>query len=91
MNSDGDPIGQYLRILRVHMDALGQSVDEALTAVPEEVREQVRMALGGRNGSAHPSNPHSLRTRWPPSVVHGVGSVVRLLLGAGCAPICSIG
>jgi len=42
MNSGSDAIENYLRVLRVHMDALNQSVEEALVAVPAEYREAVR-------------------------------------------------
>jgi hypothetical protein len=42
MNSGSDLIENYLRVLRVHMDALNQSAEEALAAVPAEHREAVR-------------------------------------------------
>jgi hypothetical protein len=43
VTSDGDRIDAFIRVLRVHIDALGQSVEEALeTAVPSEFREAVR-------------------------------------------------
>src|SRR5262245_28155811 len=40
---DGDPVDRYLRVVRVHIDALGQSLDEALQSVPTEHREAVRV------------------------------------------------
>jgi hypothetical protein len=39
---DGDPVDRYLRVVRVHIDALSESLDEALTTVPPEHREAVR-------------------------------------------------
>lgn len=42
MSSVGDRIDAFLRVLRVHIDALGQSVEEALGTVPAEFREAVR-------------------------------------------------
>jgi hypothetical protein len=42
VSSVGDRIDAFLRVLRVHIDALGQTVEEALEAVPGEFREAVR-------------------------------------------------
>ncbi|NDQ55751.1 MAG: Z1 domain-containing protein [Acidipila sp.] len=42
MNSGSEAIENYLRVLRVHIDALGQTLDEALSAVPAEHRDAVR-------------------------------------------------
>ncbi len=43
MTLDGDRLERYLRAVRVHIDALSESVDEALAnVVPEEHREEVR-------------------------------------------------
>lgn len=42
MNSGSDAIDNYLRVLRVHMDALGQTLDAALQAIPAEHRDAVR-------------------------------------------------
>lgn len=42
MTSAGDRLDAFLRVLRVHIDALGQTPEEALQAVPEEFREAVR-------------------------------------------------
>jgi hypothetical protein len=42
MNSGSDAIENYLRVLRVHIDALGQTLEEALVAVPVAQREAVR-------------------------------------------------
>lgn len=42
MSSVGDRIDAFLRVLRVHIDALGQSEEEALETVPLEFREAVR-------------------------------------------------
>lgn len=38
----GDPIDDLLRVVRVHIDALGESLEDALRIVPEEAREAVR-------------------------------------------------
>ena len=44
MNSDGDrqPVEAWLRVVRTHMDALQVPLEEALSVVPEDVRERVR-------------------------------------------------
>lgn len=42
MNSGSELIERHLRVLRVHMDALGQTLDEALATVPQEHRDAVR-------------------------------------------------
>jgi hypothetical protein len=42
MNSGSEVIENYLRVLRVHMDALGQTLDDALAAIPVEHRDAVR-------------------------------------------------
>jgi len=43
MNSGSEAIENYLRVLRVHMDALGQNLEEALAAVPATHRDAVRV------------------------------------------------
>ena len=42
MNSDGDQLETLLRVVRTHIDALGQTLEEALEAIPPERREAVR-------------------------------------------------
>jgi hypothetical protein len=42
MTLGSDQIDNYLRVLRVHIDALGQTLDEALAVVPAEHRDAVR-------------------------------------------------
>lgn len=42
MSLAGDRLDAFLRVLRVHIDALGQTVEDALQAVPAEFREAVR-------------------------------------------------
>jgi hypothetical protein len=42
MSSGSEAVANYLRVLRVHMDALNQSLEEALAVVPPEYREIVR-------------------------------------------------
>jgi hypothetical protein len=42
MSSGSEQIENYLRVLRVHMDALNQSVEDALSTIPAEHREAVR-------------------------------------------------
>jgi Z1 domain len=42
MNLGSDAIENYLRVLRVHMDALGQTLADALAVVPAEHRDAVR-------------------------------------------------
>lgn len=42
MSSGSDTVENYLRVLRVHMDALRQTLDQALSVVPGEHREAVR-------------------------------------------------
>src|SRR2546425_6121721 len=42
MNSGSEVIENYLRVLRVHIDALHQNLDEALSVIPLEYREAVR-------------------------------------------------
>jgi Z1 domain len=42
MNSGSETVENYLRVLRVHIDALGQTLEEALGAVPEEHRDAIR-------------------------------------------------
>lgn len=42
MPSAGDAIEAHLRVVRVQMDALGRSLDEALEMVPQDLRAQVR-------------------------------------------------
>jgi len=42
MSWASDVVLNYLRVVRVHMDALGNSVEEALAVIPEEYRDAVR-------------------------------------------------
>src|ERR1700677_2016358 len=42
MNLGSEIIENYLRVLRVHMDALHQPLEEGLAAVPAEYRSAVR-------------------------------------------------
>lgn len=42
MNSGSDVIENHLRVLRVHIDALGQSLEDALAAIPGGHRDAVR-------------------------------------------------
>jgi hypothetical protein len=42
MTAGSEQIENYLRVLRVHMDALNQSVEDALANIPAEHREAVR-------------------------------------------------
>jgi hypothetical protein len=42
VNSDGDALEALLRVVRTHIDALGQTLEEALEAIPPERREAVR-------------------------------------------------
>lgn len=43
MTSAGDVVERFLRVVRVHIDALGEPLDEALLHVPEEHRDAVRV------------------------------------------------
>lgn len=43
MSSGGEQVERYLRVVRAHMDALGQGIDEALQVVPSEHRDAVRV------------------------------------------------
>jgi hypothetical protein len=58
MNSGSELIENYLRVLRVHMDALNQSAEEALAAVPAEYREAVRARF--EEEVAQPIRPASI-------------------------------
>src|SRR5437868_6552933 len=42
MSMGSDAVLNYLRVVRVQMDALGRSIDEALEIVPQEYRDVVR-------------------------------------------------
>ena len=43
MALDGNAVEKYLRVVKVHMDALGEPLQEALSAIPPEYRESVRI------------------------------------------------
>ncbi|MCX6376459.1 MAG: hypothetical protein NTU88_10585 [Armatimonadetes bacterium] len=43
MTSAGDAVEKFLRVVRVHIDALGEPPDKALLHVPEEHRDAVRV------------------------------------------------
>lgn len=75
MNLGGDALDRYLRVVRTHMDALGESLDKALATVPDAHREAVRArwheeraqrilparVLSGRGG------PRAWFAAWTPS------------------------
>ena len=43
MTSAGDAVERFLRVVRTHIDALGESLDDALALVPRDIREAVRV------------------------------------------------
>lgn len=76
MSLGGDAVDRYLRVVRAHMDALAQSLDDALAAVvPAEYRDAVRVRwqeqyaqriLPARVLSGH-GGPRAWFAGWTPS------------------------
>src|SRR5437868_4395130 len=58
---DGDQLAAFLRVLRVHMDALGETLDKALNIIPSEYRDEIRARY--EEERAQPIRPANVLSR----------------------------